>query len=334
MQQREYLPYPTGWFAACFSHDLKPGAVLTVPFMGQELVLYRTRSGLVRVIEPYCPHFGAHLGDGRVDGEQLICSLHSLAFGSDGQCTSASRGGSLPKAALTFRYMQETRGMILVWHDAQEQGREPGWHLPALDLSGFSPPLSCCYHLSGYAQDMAENSADPHHFAAVHGFTDVEMKHDIDGHMMEIRMSARWRNLPLRMRLRNYGIGHVLGESELPGIGVQVKTLAFSTQIAPLSWIFRWMDVLHVNRFDRLPGLLSKWLHSLLITLAHRWFVRVVRDDFPIWNHRNYIKNPRFMTGEGTIAAFRHWSYQFYPSMEDARKTSVAHAALLPAVHL
>ncbi|AIA48137.1 putative ring-hydroxylating dioxygenase large terminal subunit [Serratia sp. FS14] len=207
--------------------------------------------------------------------------------------------------------MDEARGMVLVWNDEQRQA--PSWQLPALDLSDFSPPSSSCYQLSGYAQDMAENSADPLHFTHVHGFREVVMKHHVDGHMMEMNMTARWRNLPLHMRLRNYGIGHVLGESEFPGLGVQVKTMAFSTQTAPLSWTFRWSDVLRVNCFDSLPLLLRKWLHAMLIGLAHRWFVKVVSDDFAIWNHRNYVKNPQLLTGEGTMGTFRHWSAQFYP---------------------
>lgn len=58
------LPYPNGWFALCPSSQLKRGQLLSVPFMGNELLVYRTQSGQVRVTEPYCPHLGAHLGYG------------------------------------------------------------------------------------------------------------------------------------------------------------------------------------------------------------------------------------------------------------------------------
>ncbi|EJL93390.1 hypothetical protein PMI18_05942 [Pseudomonas sp. GM102] len=47
--------YPNGWFALCFVSDLKPKAVKTLPFMGKELVLYRTESGAVRAVGPFCP---------------------------------------------------------------------------------------------------------------------------------------------------------------------------------------------------------------------------------------------------------------------------------------
>lgn len=50
---RRVLPYPDGWFAVCFSHELKRGDVRTVPFMGQELVVYRTHAGEAFAVEPF-----------------------------------------------------------------------------------------------------------------------------------------------------------------------------------------------------------------------------------------------------------------------------------------
>ncbi|MFJ3216482.1 Rieske 2Fe-2S domain-containing protein [Kitasatospora sp. NPDC086801] len=58
------LPYPDGWFALAASHELKAGKVLTRRLMGEDVVLYRTASGAMRAVRPYCPHLGAHLGHG------------------------------------------------------------------------------------------------------------------------------------------------------------------------------------------------------------------------------------------------------------------------------
>jgi nitrite reductase/ring-hydroxylating ferredoxin subunit len=55
--------------------------------MGEDLVVYRTRSGIVRAVDPYCPHLRAHLGDGEwVDGERIVCPFHSFAYDVDGAC--------------------------------------------------------------------------------------------------------------------------------------------------------------------------------------------------------------------------------------------------------
>ena len=38
-------PYPNGWYAFGLSSDVARGAVVSRPFMGEDLVVYRTRSG-------------------------------------------------------------------------------------------------------------------------------------------------------------------------------------------------------------------------------------------------------------------------------------------------
>ena len=57
-------PIPNGWFAVAFSKELVDGEVKRVRYFGEELVLFRTRSGRAAVLDAYCPHLGAHLGVG------------------------------------------------------------------------------------------------------------------------------------------------------------------------------------------------------------------------------------------------------------------------------
>lgn len=309
---RQPLPYANGWFAICFSHELKQGAVRTFPFMGQELVVYRTQSGQVHTINPYCPHLGAHLGHGgKVEGENLVCPFHGLAFNPEGHCIRAGTGQKPPCAKLTNKQTRESNGVVLVW--SSSSGYPPDWEIPEPDTTGFSPPAYSRYDLTGYAQDMAENSADMVHFAWVHGFTDVAMSHQTNNCTMEFNLNARWRGMPLHIRLTSHGLGYVLGESEMPRFGVQVKTRAFATQTSPLQWTFRWSDIVRVARLDRFPAMLRKPAYALLIKLAHLWFIRVVSDDFPIWNNRCYVAHPKLTAGEGSMAAYRRWASQFYP---------------------
>ncbi|MFD9721761.1 Rieske 2Fe-2S domain-containing protein [Streptomyces sp. NPDC059076] len=67
------------------SSDLPPGGVLTRRLMGEDVVVYRTRSGRAHVIRPYCPHLGTHLGcGGRVEDDLIVCPFHNFAFNGDG----------------------------------------------------------------------------------------------------------------------------------------------------------------------------------------------------------------------------------------------------------
>ena len=56
--------FPTGWFIVAFASDLAPGQVKRAHYFGEELVLFRTASGKVHVLDAYCQHLGANMGVG------------------------------------------------------------------------------------------------------------------------------------------------------------------------------------------------------------------------------------------------------------------------------
>ncbi|MFE3021666.1 Rieske 2Fe-2S domain-containing protein [Streptomyces sp. NPDC059256] len=86
------------------SSDLPPGAVLTRRLMGEDVVVYRTRSGRARVIRPYCPHLGAHLGcGGRVEDDLIVCPFHSFAFSGDGSLARVGRPHCAARTGQTHR---------------------------------------------------------------------------------------------------------------------------------------------------------------------------------------------------------------------------------------
>jgi cholesterol 7-desaturase len=306
------LPYPSGWFALCLSSTLKPGDLRNVPFMGGELLVYRTSSGQVRAIEPYCPHLGAHLGHGgRVDGENLVCPFHGLSFGQDGVCVGAPYGRRPPRAKLNQWFVCERGGVVLVWR--HYMGREPDWEVPEIDADGFSSARESCFQLSGHPHDSPENAADSTHFMWVHQLTHVVISQEIKGHCMEIHVNGWWSGLRARVRMTIYGVGYVCAESELPALGLLLRSCSFGTPTAPSKWTYTLVDRVHVKCLDRFPNMLRRPLYAVVGALMHWLTLRVVRDDFQIWNHRRYVKYPKLMEGEATVAAFRRWMMQFYP---------------------
>ncbi|CAI0759758.1 Rieske (2Fe-2S) protein [Serratia entomophila] len=306
------LPYPNGWFAAAFSHQLLPGQVMRVPFMGQELVLYRTASGTARAIDPYCPHLGAHLGyGGKVMGEELVCPFHGLAFNLDGRCVRTSGGQKPPVAALTQRYITEVDEVIFVWR--HQDDLPPSWPLPALDRAGFSQGRYEKFLLQGLCQDMTENSADPLHFAYLHGLQEVVTHHQEDEHQMIYNMQARVFGQAVNMKMRCYGLGYAVGEASFDRLGLIARTQALGTQITPLSWDFRMIDTIRVERVTRLPRRLQRLAYAVLLLYIHRWFVKTVKEDFSVWSNRRFITQPKLIAGEGNMAVYRRWSAQFYP---------------------
>jgi phenylpropionate dioxygenase-like ring-hydroxylating dioxygenase large terminal subunit len=84
---------PNGWFAVGLSHELSVGDVKPVSCLGHDLVLFRTMTGKVGVLDAYCPHIGTHLSlGGCVEGESLRCPFHRWAFDVGRRCVDSLSG--------------------------------------------------------------------------------------------------------------------------------------------------------------------------------------------------------------------------------------------------
>lgn len=311
-ETRRPLPYPDGWFLGCFIDEIAPGQVQTIRFMGQDLVLYRTHAGIVRIVEPYCPHLGAHLGHGgRVVGEDIVCPLHGLAYGLDGRCVRTGNGDSPPRAFLASRYTAQVNDAVLVWVD--HAGRPPVWEVQEENLDGFSPPRYIRHQLPGYAHDAVENGADLVHFGWLHGLTDLEMSHRLSGPTFEISMSARWKGLRFCGSFVNYGVGYVAGAFEMPELGVRLKTMGYFTQVEPLRWRMVVADRLCISRLSRWPRIAQRLAYAILSPLASRWMAWFIEPDYPIWSAKSFLRHPKPIQGDRTLMAHRRWASQFYP---------------------
>ena len=72
------------WYWAMKSKDLKKGQVKPLNFLGRELAVYRGEDGVARAVDAYCPHMGAHLAEGTVDGRGLRCFFHHWKYDEQG----------------------------------------------------------------------------------------------------------------------------------------------------------------------------------------------------------------------------------------------------------
>ena len=61
-------------------------AFVTLPVSaptGRHLVVFRTRSGEARVLDGVCPHLGADLAQGAVQGDDIQCPFHKWLFNGE-----------------------------------------------------------------------------------------------------------------------------------------------------------------------------------------------------------------------------------------------------------
>ena len=162
---------PNGWFAVAWADDLKPGEVKPLRCLERDLVIFRGRDGSVGVLDAYCPHLGAHLGFGRVEGNRIICPFHHWEFDVTGVCLKIPHAQMIPKkAALRMWPVREANRVIQVYHHAAQHPavNEPATFAP-LEAKGWTVCGRDQYRLRSHPYDLAENGADEVHLRTVHG---------------------------------------------------------------------------------------------------------------------------------------------------------------------
>ncbi|MGN6189899.1 MAG: Rieske 2Fe-2S domain-containing protein [Conexibacter sp.] len=316
-EQQPRLPYPDGWFAVAFADELRPGRMLRQRFMGEDLVVYRTRSGIVRVVEPYCPHLGAHLGyGGWVDGEEIVCPFHHFAFGADGRCVRTGYGTRPPAVRLRQRQVREVNGAILVWHHGG--GAPPTWEVAAQSMEEFPRPFRYVATLVDHPQDIVENSVDIGHIGPLHGYRHARVQQPFRAHgpLFTLAVSVE-RALPLAGSVEIlfdvdvHGLGHIWAAAQIPRLRTAALFQAMATPLDPVHVQLRFSVALRVGRkaANPRPQLL---LSQLLTAAAGPAFRRDLGQDFPVWEHKLYVDQPKLAKGDGPIAAYRQWARQFY----------------------
>ncbi|EFN68179.1 3-chlorobenzoate-3,4-dioxygenase oxygenase subunit [Camponotus floridanus] len=165
--------YPNGWFALLESSQLKKGQVKHVSALGENFAVFRTEKGVVNILDAYCPHLGANMGEGgRVKGDCLECPFHSWTFrGEDGRCDNIPYAEKVPVIARARAWKcREVNNIIFVWYHAESA--EPDWQpQPYKQISNGTLRYQGRneFFISCHIQEIAENGADIAHLSAVHG---------------------------------------------------------------------------------------------------------------------------------------------------------------------
>ncbi|MEM1046544.1 MAG: Rieske (2Fe-2S) protein [Pseudomonadota bacterium] len=74
------------WEPVALADGLGPGGVLRAAVDGQDMVVWRGRTGNLHAWDNRCPHRGMRLSFGFVRGDRLACLYHGWQFGPDARC--------------------------------------------------------------------------------------------------------------------------------------------------------------------------------------------------------------------------------------------------------
>src|SRR5580704_1401848 len=160
------------WHPIGAATEFEDKSTKQVRLMGEDLVLYKDRSGTYGLMELHCPHRRADLSYGFVEEHGLRCSYHGWAFDEKGNCLSqpfedtVNTNTRFRDAIKQQAYpVQEMAGMLFAYLGPDPAPLLPYWELFDYE-NGFAQivlaPLDCNW------LQAAENNVDPVHVEWLH----------------------------------------------------------------------------------------------------------------------------------------------------------------------
>ena len=317
MSRFPFPSYPSGWFALGFSSDFVAGEVVIRQLFGQELVVYRTDSGVLHVAEPHCPHLGAHLGHGgRVIGERLRCPFHGWCFDASGQCVEVPGAERVPPRATLRKWpLREANGIAFVHHDAA--GAAPSWDVPTLPVEEWTPDRTVVWTLRTHVQEISENVVDAAHLPPLHGVERAAIVRGPieDGPMLNVAlelaadgaivgMPGMINDVLLDVTL--HGLGHMVVQTHVRNVGIRARQRIYCTPVDDERTEVR--GVVNLMLMD------DPVVTAQVAELFYQAYVIDFAQDFPVWEHKAYRDKPILSSADGPFMAYRKWTRQFYPA--------------------
>jgi nitrite reductase/ring-hydroxylating ferredoxin subunit len=302
-----FSPNPVGWFAVGYSDELAPGTVESLQYFGKPLVLFRTQAGRAVVLDAHCPHLGAHLGLGAIEGEGIRCPFHRWCFDGDGKCVDVPYARKLPRATVRAWPVCERNGLVFVYHHPAQL--DPAWQLPTLSEHGdsaWTPWIKRRWRIRTDIHEMVENAFDAAHFRYLHRLKNLP-EPDIDFDGPHFRLAARTEmETPFGVidgALAIHSLGFGFGIVRFAGL---IETLLITT-ITPIDE--QHVDARFTFSVKKLPD------ENATRTVGEGFIAELsaqVEEDIRIWESKSFVTQPILVAEDAPIAAFRRWARQFY----------------------
>jgi nitrite reductase/ring-hydroxylating ferredoxin subunit/putative sterol carrier protein len=309
--------YPQGWYVVAFSSELAPGEVKTVHYLGRDIVLFRSQAGVLTALDKTCPHLGAHLGGGRVDGECLRCPFHEWAFDGSGRCVDVPYAPKIPHGAAAKRWHSvEQNGVVMVYFDPR--GEAPSWTPPELDEAGWTPNRTIRWEIDSHPQEVGENTVDCAHLKPIHHVISTEVKQvEKKAHTMRVLLgmvaSGRIIGMPeeineVELDVTLHGLGHIVSRTHVITAGLRTRQRIHPTPIDDGR-----IAIFAVGNTMEMP---DPAYTADIDEIFWGAFTSDFPRDFPIWENKAYLERPLLAGGDGPIGTYRRWAKQFYAAAE------------------
>lgn len=322
--------YPTGWFQIAWSDEIAAGEIKLLRYFGEDIILWRSESGVLTAQDAYCLHLGGNIGvKGTVVGEEVMCPWHGWRWSQQGRNTDIPHSAQKCKPTLRLKTypLVDWYGAVLIWHDLLE--REPMWQPDRIDeLEGddYYPMLPACrvvHRIKAHPQMPLENSADLFHVIYVHGgdVGDV-ISLEFDGPYAIEQLGINYGgDKPQGSWLTPDGQQKAVIHARMGGIGNTwlkhpeelIPAIQF-VNVTPVddtySDYYFAMTSKRTDGADEPTGVERKMIDLQM---------KIAEQDFFTWENMKVLHAPNFAPEEAqNYSAVRRWSRQFYPQPNDS----------------
>jgi 3-ketosteroid 9alpha-monooxygenase subunit A len=329
--------FARGWHCLGLSDHFKVGEPKGIKIFNTELVVYRGESGEAHVLDGYCPHMGAALSIGHVEGDCIVCPFHFWKWGADGKCAEIPYAKRIPpKARIRSWPTMEINQQLFVYND-------PEWNAPPPEIA--PPPIEAVMDgdcmpwnwesitVDTNIRELIDNVSDSTHFYYVHGWVPTKFRNVFEGHIAAQYSEFQGRNDvnfgDVDTSVEEFGFFNE-GIYYGPAYMIDYQRAAYKGHTVHC-WLINAHYAITENSFllhcgitiKRIPGLSEE--ENLEICNG---YAKAARDGFfqdvHIWKNKVRVDNPLLTENDGPVYQLRRWYEQFYVDVKDIEPDMVA----------
>lgn len=288
----------------------------SLEYFGSRQVAYRGADYQVHVLDAYCPHMGADLALGTVNGNQLVCPFHHWEWGTDGICQHIPYAATIPpKARIKAWPTLEKNGLLYIWHDPEGQppiaGQEPP-DQPEYYSDDWSDWHMNLIRVNNNNRELIDNMADAGHFGPVHNALVKSFRNVVKGHTYtQIMEGGSVDGTADKVLSKATYFGPAIMTTEMTvvmdgGLELISRLLVANVPVSENCFELRFGLL-----FKRIPGVPRDMCDYIIQKYADST-TEGFMDDVAIWHNKVRVDNPVLCDGDGPINRLRQWYQQFY----------------------